>query len=383
MDLTALAAPAVLIWFSILILPWRPWGTREVLDADRPVSPEDLGDTTALIPARNEAEVIETTLSGLEQQGRNLKIVLVDDQSTDSTAALAGRTVSKNLLVIQGKQPPPGWSGKLWALEQGLAHVRTPLLLLMDADIRLDPGLLAALRKMMREKDLRFVSLMASLRMSSFWERLLMPPFIYFFKFLYPFSRSNSPRSKTAAAAGGCILMETRILREIGGFGSLRSELIDDCALAGRIKARGHGTWIGLTHSVHSLRRYEGPAPIWNMVARTAYTKLNYSPWRLVLCTLAMVTVFWLPVAGLVFPDLHDKLLSALALAAMALSYRPTLRFYGLASLRALTLPLAAALYLAMTWTSAFRYLRGERSQWKGRSYARTQPASPARLDDP
>ena len=254
---TIFALLGAVIWVSILMLPWNPWRTREFLDADSPLPEEDLSNITALIPARNEAEMLKTTLPALRAQGRGLKIIVIDDQSTDRTTETARRAAGEKILVVSGKPVPPGWSGKLWALQQGLIHVRTPLTLLLDADIETLPGILGRMRIAMKKKNVQMISLMASLRMETFWERLLMPAFIFFFKLLYPFRLSNNPLSGVAAAAGGCILLETKPLAQIGGFKALRGELIDDCALARRIKARGYKTWIGLTHSVRSIRPYD------------------------------------------------------------------------------------------------------------------------------
>jgi hopene-associated glycosyltransferase HpnB len=376
MLLTLLALSGSLIWLFILLAPWRPWGTRESLDATGSLPEADLGEITVIIPARNEADLIETTLLCLQTQGRHFTVLLVDDQSTDGTAAAAQRAGLPNLQIIEGQRPLEGWSGKLWALDQGFHHVNTPLVLLMDADIELRPGILPTARELMRKKELQFVSLMAALRMVSFWERLLMPAFIYFFKLIYPFRLSNSRRSRIAAAAGGFILLETRLLREIGGFQVLRGELIDDCALAGKIKSRGYATWVGLSHSVRSLRPYPNFRTIWNMVARTAFTQLRYSPLLLGLCTALLILAFWVPVIGAAFGSGLSRHASILGLAAMILSYLPTLGFFRLSKLWALTMPLIGSLYLGMTWTSAIHYWQGKRSQWKGRIYSRGESAS-------
>jgi hopene-associated glycosyltransferase HpnB len=376
MLLTLLVLSGSLIWLFILLAPWRPWGTRESLDALSPVPEADLSDITVVIPARDEADLIEATLSCLRNQGRHLTVLLVDDQSTDGTAAAAQRVSLPNLQIIDGQHPPEGWSGKLWALDQGFRHVTTPLVLLMDADIELRPGILPAARELMGKKGVQFISLMAGLRMVSFWERLLMPAFIFFFKLIYPFRLSNSRRSGIAAAAGGFILLQTRLLREIGGFEVLRGELIDDCALAGRIKSSGYTTWIGLSHSVRSLRPYSGIRTIWNMVARTAFTQLRYSPLLLLLCTLVLVLAFWVPVIGAAFGSGLSQQAAFLGLAAMIVGYLPTLEFFRLSKLWALTMPLIGTLYLGMTWTSAIRYWQGKRSQWKGRIYSKREPAS-------
>lgn len=373
MDLTYLAITGASAWAIILLLPWRPWATSEALDASEDVAKEDLGDITVLIPARNEAGVIKTTLAGLKAQGEVIPVILVDDRSTDGTALAAESADMKRLRIIPGEPPPEGWSGKLWALEQGFRHVDTGLLLLLDADIQLNPGILRALRRKMEEDDLQLVSLMATLRMVGFWERVFMPAFIYFFKMLYPFRLSNSRFPWVAAAAGGCILLKTESLTASGGFSAVRHELIDDCALARQVKSSGGRTWIGLSHSVLSLRVYEDLRGIWDMVARTAFHQLRYSTLLLFLCTVMMIIVFWLPIAGVFIPSALSKIISSGALAAMALSYLPTLRFYRLSFGWALLLPVIATLYLAMTWTSAVRFWQGKGLEWKGRSYGSRQ----------
>jgi hopene-associated glycosyltransferase HpnB len=365
------AVAAALIWLGIMLLPWRPWGTREFLDSSLASPEADLSEITALIPARNEAEVVGMTLSSLQAQGHNLAIILVDDRSIDGTAAVAQTLGGKDLRILSGEPLPADWSGKVWALEQGFRHVNSPLTLLIDADIELQPGIVSVLRRKLKENSLHFVSLMPQMRMVSFWERLLMPTFVYFFKMLYPFRLSNSRFIGVAAAAGGCILLETRLVRQIGGFKAIRNELIDDCALAKRIKAHGRRTWIGLTHSVHSLRSYKNLAGIWNMVARSAFCQLRYSAMLLAGTTVLMLAAFWLPVVGLLFPSASAKIISAGALAAMILSYLPTLKFYRQSRGWALALPLIATLYLAMTWSSAIRYWAGAGSPWKGRYYTK------------
>ncbi|MCG6917724.1 MAG: glycosyltransferase [Deltaproteobacteria bacterium] len=367
--LTLFATLGAVIWLIILVLPYRPWSTREALDGVSNFPQEDLSDITVLVPARNEEEMIKTTLPALLGQGRGLHIILVDDQSTDGTFEIARQIGGKELLIILGEAPPAGWSGKLWALEQGRSHIETPLTLLLDADIEVKPGIIMELRRAMKERNVQLISLMAMLRMKTFWERLLMPAFVYFFKLLYPFRLSNSPGSKTAAAAGGCILMETAVLNAIGAFASLRGELIDDCALARRVKSLGYKTWMGLSHSVRSLRPYNSLGIIWNMVARTAFTQLGYSKLALLFCTIIMLVSFCIPVIGLLLSPGYVMLLSAFCLAGMMLTYLPTLRFYGIAGWWALPMPLIGSLYLAMTWTSAIKHWLGETAHWKGRKY--------------
>ena len=365
-----LSVLAGLVWLITLLLPWQPWRNREVLEAETDFSDVDLHDVTVLIPARDEAEVIAGTLQSLKQQGRGLQVVLVDDDSSDETVNIARASGLENLTIIESKSLPPGWTGKLWAQEQGLKAVNTPLLLLLDADIALKPGMLKALKQKQQKEGLQFVSLMAVLRFQSFWEKLLMPAFIYFFKMIYPFALANSPKSRMAAAAGGCIFLETAVLKDIGGMAVIKDAVIDDCTLAKTIKSKGYKIWIGLTHGVISQRPYVGLSEIWQMVARTAYTQLYYSRLLLMLCTLIMLLMYWWPLMAVFWIETPGELfINGLSLSIMITLYLPTLFFYRLNPLWALTMPIVAALYLMMTWTSAIRYWRGERSRWKGRRY--------------
>ena len=363
-----LAIPGVIIWSGILSLPWQPWRIREKLEAAAAAN-ADLSDVTVLIPARNEAAVIAATLQSAAAQGRNLRIILVDDQSADATAAEAERLDLDNLTIIDGRPLEPGWSGKLWALHQGLACVSTDYILLLDADIRLQPGAVSALKARLQEHGLHLVSLLAFLRMDSFWEKLLMPAFVFFFKLLYPFHLSNNGSKAVAAAAGGCILLRRAALEQSGGFRAIRDSLIDDCALARQFRDAGFSTWTGLTHSALSQRSYDGLADIWNMVSRTAYTQLRHSIVLLLLCTGLMTAAFALPVAGLFSAAAATSLLALFALFLMVVSFLPTLRYYGIHPLWCAGLPLAGALYLLMTWTSAWRCWTGSGAHWKQRSY--------------
>jgi len=200
-----------------------------------------------------------------------------------------------------------------------------------------------------------------------------MPTFVHFFKILYPFSQVNSPRTNIAAAAGGCVLTETRLLEQIGGFEPIKSAVIDDCALAARVKSRGVRIWLGLAHSLKSIRGYKSLREIWDMVARSAFAQLQYSAGRLVLCTLVMVLAYWVPVITVVSSNPIGRYLALGSLAIMVFTYVPTLRFYHRVRAWALVLPIIATLFLAMTWTSAIRYWRGEHTRWKGMSYRRKE----------
>lgn len=361
----AASLPAV-IWIGLLLAPWQPWRTREHIEAEPPTGSADLSHITVLIPARNEADVIGLTLAGLQAQGRDLQIIVVDDQSSDGTASVAA--AFPHTRVISGQPLPAGWAGKLWALEQGKAHVHTPLTLLLDADIQLQPGLLPALLAYKQRDNRQFVSLMADLRRTSFWDRLLLPAFVYYFKLLYPFALSNSRFRHVAAAAGGCILVDTEALQRAGAFASLRDALIDDCTLARQIKNAGYRTWLGLSRGVVSLRPYGNLRSIHDMVARSAFTQLGYSTSLLLVVTAVFAWAYGLPFVLL--GSAITRPLGVVALVAMLLSYLPMLRYYRMRLTWALLLPVSALLYLGMTWSSAIRYWRGVRSRWKDRTYS-------------
>lgn len=369
LDLTLLAAAysASIVWCLALLLPSRPFGMRERLEPSNP-DVADLDDITVLIPARNEATTIQRTLVAVGDQRGAAPVVIVDDQSTDATARVARETLN-TATVVTGEPPPPGWIGKVWALEQGLRTVQTPFVLLLDADIELRPGIIAALKNKAVHERLAMVSLLANLNTQRFWERILVPAYVYFFKFMYPFALVNSVSSRTAAAAGGCILIRREVLEEIGGFASLKSAIIDDCTLAKQVKAAGHGIWLGVSKSVISHREYANWVDILNLVTRSAFAELKFSTMRLLLCTLAMLWLFiCIPLVLLIYSGV-PAYIAAAGMLAMFMTYVPVLRFYKLWAGRALTLPLVALLYLAMTWHSAVRYWFGTRTVWKGRCY--------------
>ncbi|MFV1982058.1 MAG: glycosyltransferase [Thiohalomonadales bacterium] len=363
---------SALIWIIILALPWRPWGVRESLDSNMNSGDSGLSDITVLIPARNEAEHIGTTLDALLLQGSDLKIIVIDDQSSDQTATIVRsyQTQTDKLSLIDGSALAEGWSGKLWALQQGLQQVNTAMVLLLDADITLHPGMLATLKHKKNSENLQMISVMARLPMQNFWEKLLLPAFVYFFKLLYPFALNNNPRwRKIAAAAGGCILINKKVLTEIDAFDSIRDALIDDCSLARKVKQHGNAVWLGLSHSLDSGRTNHKLSDIWQMVARTAFTQLHYSWSILVLMTAIMLVVYLLPIAGLFYSTVLVKLIASLCLLIMVICYIPTLRYYQLSPFWALLMPLIASLFLAMSWSSALAYASGGGSFWKQRVY--------------
>ncbi|MCH9698856.1 MAG: glycosyltransferase [Gammaproteobacteria bacterium] len=368
------------IWLVILILPWKPWRTTETLESGPSENPAtanscDFSDITVVIPARNEEYIIDQTLRALVENYSALNIIVVDDNSVDQTANIVDAfSAEHNVTLVRGKPLKKGWSGKLWAQQQAVEQVTTGQILFLDADITLKPGILYQLVEFKQQTNSSLVSLMVTPSMQSEWERLLMPAFIYFFKFLYPFHLSNQPASRIAAAAGGCILVDKSALDTIGGLNVIKNALIDDCSLAKAIKSAGFKTWTGLTRSAWSHREYTGLREIWDMVARTAYTQLMYSISLLLACTLMMLVLFIIPVSGLFFLDISQpEWIAALsAVILMAITYTPTLSYYNLSVIKALELPFIALMYLMMTWHSAVRYFSGERSRWKGRIYETT-----------
>jgi hopene-associated glycosyltransferase HpnB len=379
--LLASSAFALLAWLCVLLAPVKAHCVLERLEAD-PAAPDDLGDVAVIIPARDEAALIGRTITALALQGRGLEVVVVDDQSSDGTRAAAARAAgsSLELRIVDGQPLPEGWAGKLWALEQGLATVERSYLLLLDADIQLAPRTIPALLARARERDATLVSLMAELHCETFWERLLAPAFVFFFKLLYPFAWSNDAGHATAAAAGGCMLVRTAALRQIGGFAAIRGALIDDCTLAAALKRHRPPIWLGMTRSARSLREYAALADFWRMVSRSAFTQLRYSKALLLIATVLMLLTLLAPVAGVAAGAATGEprllVIAAAAWAALAAAYWPVVSFYRLPAAWTATLPVAAALFLAMTWASAVDYWRGKGATWKTRAYGRLPRAT-------
>lgn len=342
------------------------------------------------MPARDEADVVATSIRSVLTQdypGR-LDAVLVDDHSRDATAKVAAAAAAaigaaERLHTVAAGPLPAEWSGKVWALAEGLATAErigpeAPYLWLSDADIAYEPSCLRQLVTKAEAERLDLVSLMVRLSCRSGWERLLIPPFVYFFQKLYPFAWANDPRRKTAAAAGGCMLVRRAALSRVGGFAAIKSALIDDCSLARQIKMSGGGLWIGLATRAHSLRPYRGLADIWRMVARTAFTQLDHSVPALVGTVFGMVLTYLAPPLVILAYPLHGNgsaaLLAGIAWLLMTVSMLPILTLYRVPRLYALALPLAAALYAAMTVDSAVRHWRGRGGFWKGRVHTRPAP---------
>jgi hopene-associated glycosyltransferase HpnB len=303
-------------------------------------------------------------------------VILVDDDSTDDTAEIARAAAARrngSLLVISAARKPPLWSGKLWAVSQGVARAEAAVLLLADADIVHDPRHLATLVARLNSPRVDMVSEMVRLNCSSPAEKWLVPAFVYFFQMLYPFARVNDPNSKVAAAAGGTVLIRREALLRIGGIESIKGALIDDVTLAKAVK-RGGSIYLGHSGLAVSVRRYPHAADLWHMITRTAFTQLRYSVPLLVLTMIGLTVVWWVPAVAALWgggwPGAPWPRAAGLAAFSLgALSFAPTLRRYRMNPLRSLALPLIALFYMAATLASAFRYWRGSGARWKNRDY--------------
>ena len=340
---------------------------------------------TAVVPARDEAETVGDTVASLLRQDYRgpFNVILVDDQSRDATARVAREGAAAfgagdRLNVIAGRPLPAGWTGKLWAQNQGVeavAQAANPpeYLLLTDADIVFAPGALSSLVARAERQGLVLNSLMVKLRCKSFAERMFVPAFVFFFQMLYPFGWVNDPRHATAAAAGGCMLVKREALQAAGGLASIRGALIDDCALAKLLKARGPIA-LALTDNANSRRAYPSIGDIRRMVARTAYAQLGYSPLLLAGAVLGLAVTYLAPIVLTLLADGFAQFAGLFAWALMAIAFRPNLRFYGMSGLRswlwAAALPAIAAMYMAFTLDSAYQHARGRGGMWKGRAQA-------------
>jgi len=411
----ACVLPAI-AWACLLAGRGGFWRTDQRLPASR-ADPAAWPGVAAVVPARNEAAVLPATLPTLlaQEYPGAFEVVLVDDESSDRTAEVAaalalpavradraemagrpgreGRAAraggagraDAELRIVPGRRPPPGWAGKVWAMDQGLrAAGDAAYVLFTDADIAYEPGTLAALVRAAEADDRALVSQMALLRADTRWERLIVPAFVYFFAQLYPFRRVNRPGARTAAAAGGCMLVRRSALEAAGGLERIRGARIDDVALGRLLKHSPSRVrcWLGLTTDVISVRPYPRLSGLWDMIARSAYTQLRYSPVLLAVTVAGLLWLYALPpaaaLAGLAWLAAGGGQaagwLAGAGLAGwaiMAVSYLPILRLYRLSPARAPCLPVIAMMYAAMTVDSARRYYAGRGGQWKGRTIPR------------
>ena len=396
MSLSLIAFASLVAWMYLLFRRGGFWrADQRLADApDADARPKDWPEIVAVIPARDEAETIGAVVQAhlaCDYPGA-FSVILVDDGSSDGTADIARRAAdeltaeeaaaeTRPFTIIDAPEKPPGWSGKLWAVHAGLAEARktapdAAYVLLTDADIIAAPDTLRRLAAKAEADGLALASLMARLDAHGSWGGLLIPAFIYFFQKLFPFACVNDASDDTAAAAGGFMLARADALDAIGGVESVKGDLIDDCALARRLKDIGPATkiWLGLAEDEAVSRRdNRSLGSVWNMVARTAYAQLGFSPLLLAGTLIGMGLIYLAPPLIALTLVWHGSLLAVLlALTAwglMAYSYWPTLKLYSREPWEASLLPVAAGFYTAMTLSSALRHWRGQGGQWKGRVY--------------
>jgi hopene-associated glycosyltransferase HpnB len=374
-----LATIALAVWLYLLTARGAFWRCAERDDRAQPPAPAaGWPRVVAVVPARNEADAIAKSIGSLVAQdyAGAFSVILVDDDSSDGTADIARGLAGGDarLRVVTGGALPTGWTGKLWALKQGIdAAMALPqapdYLLLTDADIVHASDSVSRLVARAAQQRLVLTSLMVKLRCRSPAERLNIPAFIFFFQMLYPFAWVNRPQRKVAAAAGGCMLVHAATLRRAGGIAAIRGALIDDCTLAKTLKAHGP-IWLGLTERVHSIRPYPALADIRHMVVRSAYAQLRYSPLLLLGTAVGMTLTYLVPPLLAIFGSGPARILGLITWLLMALAFQPTLRLYRLSPLWGFALPAIALEYLIFTLDSAWQYVRGRGGSWKGRAQA-------------
>ena len=374
-----IGALSLLTWIYLLLARGGFWRMRiDAEPSDGPLAPTQR--IAIVVPARNEAATVARAVQSLLRQdyAGPAHVFLVDDHSSDGTTEVANRAAdevgaSERLNVFRARPLPDGWTGKLWAVSQGLqaaADFNADYFLLTDADVVHQPGNLVGLVLRAERGELDLASLMVKLHCQSFAERLLIPAFVFFFFKVYPPAWAARGDRRTAAAAGGCMLVRASALDGIGGIAAIRDQIIDDCALARAVKSGGGRIWLGPTSSASSLRSYEGWAEISHMISRTAFTQLRHSTVLLLAVIAGMVVTYAVPPILLFCWPLWGMWAAAFAMAAwllQSIAYRPTLRLYGLSPLWAPVLPLAALFYLGATVSSAVEYWQGRGGLWKGR----------------
>lgn len=370
--IVAIAILSLAAWVYLLVFHGQFWRSRPELGAART---SGCAKVVIIVPARDEAESIRDSISSLLAQDYSgeLSVILVDDNSSDGTAEIAASVaVGKRLIILKGEPLPPGWSGKLWAVHQGLAHdkaCRADYVLLTDADIVHPPDHLAALVAKAEHDGLDLVSEMVRLHCATFAERALIPAFVFFFQMIYPFSWVANSRKRTAGAAGGTMLVARAALDRVEGVQRIRKHLIDDCALAREIKRSGGRIWLGHTERTVSMRAYRDLREVWEMIARTAYVQLRRSPLLLVGCVVGMSVLYcWPPMLAAMARGV-PQILGGAAWLLMAVAYQPTLLRYRRSPLWGFALPAIALFYLGATVASAMRHSAGRGGAWKDRVY--------------
>ena len=372
-----LALLSLAIWIGLLAFRDGFWLAR---DTDGGVAPTLAvwPAVTAIVPARDEADVIGRAMASLIAQDYPgaFRIILVDDGSRDGTGAIARRAAraSDRLTVIDGAAPPAGWTGKLWAMRGGVAQAgdAPAYLWFTDADIAHAPDTLRSLVARSEQRGLVLDSLMAELRCDSVAEKALIPAFVFFFQMLYPFARVNRPGAQMAAAAGGCMLVRRDALARAGGLAAIADAIIDDCAMGAAMKAQGP-IRLSLTRRSVSLRPYGGWSEIIAMISRSAYAQLDYAPLLLAGTLAGLALLYIVPPALALFGHGGARLAGALAWFAMAICFQPMLRFYRRSPLWGVALPAIGVVYGAATALSAWQHGRGRGGMWKGRAQARMQ----------
>jgi len=372
-----LASTALAVWLYLIFARGAFWRCSQRDDWPSPQVPAR-PPVAAVVPARNEADCIGQTIASLLAQDYPgpWTVILVDDDSSDGTPEIAYRGADGNerLKVVRSRGLPAGWTGKLWAIKQGIdaaAALPQPpaYVLLTDADIVHAPDSVSRLVAHAERNALVLTSLMVKLHCESFAERLAIPAFVFFFQMLYPFVWVNRRQSSVAAAAGGCMLVRADVLQKAGGMDAIRAALIDDCALAKLLKAHGP-IWLGLTERVRSIRRYPAVSDIRRMVVRSAYAQLSYSPLVLGGTVVAMALTYLLPPLLAIFGSGIARVIAVVAWGLMFVAFQPTLRFYRLSPLWGLAMPAIALEYMIFTLDSACQYMRGRGGSWKGRLQA-------------
>jgi hopene-associated glycosyltransferase HpnB len=373
------AGLALAIWIYLILFRGGFWRLAEHDAHDRPATdPQCWPPVVAIVPARDEADVAPLSIASLAAQDypASFAIILVDDNSSDGTAERVREAVAPEarLTILSGAPLTPPWTGKLWAVHQGLAHIAQlaqppKYVLLTDADIVHAPRALRSLVARAERDRLLLTSRMVRLRCESLPERALIPAFVFFFQMLYPFAWVNRGDHRTAAAAGGCMLIDRRSLAAAGGVAAIRDCIIDDCALGARLKALGP-IWLGLTDCAASIRSYATWGDVRRMVARSAYAQLDYSPLFLIAAIAGLALTFLAPALVAACASGIPRLAAIAAWALMATAFWPTLRFYRRSPLWALLLPVIAAVYMAFTLDGAHQYLRQRGGMWKGRAQA-------------